>query len=112
MADACETQQAQECIAAEGFINKLSIIIGHCDLLRERAEAAEVQDAGILAGVEIIRKVACGVVRELKEHGCGDLDPIQRTMMLCEAVEEAVGRKQLEAVAVVVREGTVHGNRG
>lgn len=93
--------QPEGCAMAHDVINKLSIIIGHCDLLREQVEAAGKPNARIVTSVETIRRVASGVVGGLREHGC-DAGPIHRTMMLCEAVEETMGRKAPVGVAQAI----------
>lgn len=84
---------------AHHLINKLAIIIGHCDLVRERAQSARPPDAQSIASIAIVRSVATGMVRELKEHGC-DLDAIHRMMMLCDAVAEATRNKDDAEVAI------------
>jgi hypothetical protein len=52
------------CLAAHKLLNKLSVIIGNCDLLIEKTEAGT-EHAQRLAG---IREVADTAVKELLEH--------------------------------------------
>lgn len=52
------------CLAAHNLVNKLSIIIGNCDLLIEKTEAGT-EYARRLA---VIREVADAPVKELAEH--------------------------------------------
>ncbi len=53
------------CIMAHEFINKLTAIIGNCDLIRERIEDAEVVER-----LAVTRSIAVRMADELKEHQC------------------------------------------
>jgi len=50
------------------LINKLTIIIGNCDLLREGAERAEGWDVRSLQRLDVIRNIADALADEVKEH--------------------------------------------
>ena len=52
------------CMAAHNMLNKLCVIIGHCDLLNEMTEQGT-EGARRLA---IIREIADSAVKELVEH--------------------------------------------
>ena len=61
------------CNLAHGLINKLSAIVGYCDLLRDDA----LEDSKSRKGLDTIRAVAKGMAEELLMHQC-DLEVIMR----------------------------------
>jgi hypothetical protein len=56
----------QTCLVAHDLINKLSVIIGHCDLLEEE----EPEDSACLDRLRRIRDIAKGMAIGLHEHEC------------------------------------------
>lgn len=54
------------CFLAHDLINKLTIIIGNCDLVVEHNS----EDAELLGRVRIIRDLADSLARKLAEHQC------------------------------------------
>ena len=61
------------CLLAHSLVNKLSIIVGQCDLLHEKAP----EDPECLRRLLIIRDLAKSIAKELNEHQC-HLDEITR----------------------------------
>ncbi|HEV2467987.1 MAG TPA: hypothetical protein VGS78_02235 [Candidatus Sulfotelmatobacter sp.] len=62
------------------FLNKLSVIIGSCDLLLEKREQSPDVNASTTQRIEVIRGIAQGMVDELKEHLC-ELDEQARMLL-------------------------------
>ena len=62
------------CILAHELINKLTVIVGHCDLLKENAP----EDSHCLERLMQIREVAKSMAEELNSHQC-HLDTMLRT---------------------------------
>jgi hypothetical protein len=52
------------CMDAHDLINKLSTIIGHCDLLTEMTKTTSEQERRVSS----IRNIAVACVKEMKEH--------------------------------------------
>lgn len=55
------------CLLAHDMINKLSAIIGFCDLLQDKAETA---DAECARRITAIHDLAKSTVKQLLEHQC------------------------------------------
>lgn len=62
------------CILAHDLINKLTVIVGRCDLLKERAP----EDSECLKHLALIRDAAKAMAEELNQHQCR-LDAMMRT---------------------------------
>ena len=54
------------CNLAHGLVNKLAVIVGHCDLLRDEADAGSLREKHLLA----IRKIAQQMANDLNQHQC------------------------------------------
>ncbi len=65
------------CMMSHEFLNKLSVIIGTCDLLQETADS----DSPCVRRLITIREIAQHMANQLKQHQC-QLDCVTRTMML------------------------------
>ena len=61
---------------AHGLVNKLSAIVGHCDLLKDRAS----EDLECQKRLDAIRSIAKSMADELHAHKC-DLEVIAREAM-------------------------------
>jgi hypothetical protein len=64
------------CILAHEMINKLTIIVGHCDLLKESTP----EDSHCLERLRAIGEVAKSMADELNRHQC-HLDTMFRTTL-------------------------------
>jgi hypothetical protein len=69
MATAYEEHHAT-CSLSHRFINSLTVIVGSCDILREKAEHSEEADPQCLRRLALIREVAMELVSEVKGHAC------------------------------------------
>ncbi len=69
------------CVVSHNFINKLTVIIGSCQLLQEKTEQMECVDCEFSRRISVIESIAQGLAEELKHHQCS-LDPATR-MALC-----------------------------
>jgi hypothetical protein len=54
------------CILAHGLINKLSTIVGNCDLLKQEAP----ENSECLERLSLIRETARAMAEELRAHQC------------------------------------------
>jgi len=72
------------CLLAHDLVNKLAVIVGHCNLLSEHVE----EGSEPAKRVRLIHEVAKDMAKELTEHQC----------QLAEEVRGAVARKQLWGV--------------
>ncbi len=61
------------CMLAHRLINQLSVIVGHCDLIKEIAT----EHPKCLARLSTIREVAKAMAKELNEHQC-EIDVLTR----------------------------------
>ena len=64
------------CNLAHGLVNKLSAIVGHCDLLKDQAP----EDSECQKRLAAIRSIAKNMADELHGHKC-DLEVIAREAM-------------------------------
>ena len=58
------------CLLSHYFINKLTVIIGSCQILQEKAERSERFDSECTHRLSVIEGVAKGMVDELNDHEC------------------------------------------
>jgi len=65
------------CMLAHEMINRLSVIIGNCDLMNEKAKA----DSECVKRLSAIRDSAQSMVTELNRHQC-ELQGLLRTTVL------------------------------
>jgi hypothetical protein len=49
-------------------LNKLSAIVGNCDILQERSERAEMPDPQCLKRLAVIREIAMELAEEIKDR--------------------------------------------
>ena len=62
-----EENHQPACFLAHDLVNKLSVVVGHCDLLIEKALPQDKELAGRLA---LIREVAKSAAHDLIDHQC------------------------------------------
>jgi len=72
------------CLLSHEFLNKLSVIIGSCDLLLEEQAESPNLDAQRARRVEVVRDIARQMAGDLKEHTC-ELDGLTKTLLLRDA---------------------------
>jgi hypothetical protein len=64
------------CPMTHDLINKLSVIVGNCDLVMEQIEEKQ---PDLSMRVQVIREIAHAAARELGEHQ-GELEAMNRTL--------------------------------
>lgn len=65
------------CIMSHNFINKLTVIIGSCQLLQEKVQRAGQVDSEFLHRLAVIQDIAKRMAEDLNEHQC-ELDSIAK----------------------------------
>ena len=66
-----------KCIVSHNFINKLSVIIGSCQLLKEKAEHSGQFDPECMQRLAAIHEIAKAMADELRVHQ-GESDSVAR----------------------------------
>jgi hypothetical protein len=69
------------CLMSHSLLNKLSVIIGSCDLIQEEANRLPVVSSESMRRIAVVRGTAMEMVNELKEHLC-ELDSAAITTLL------------------------------
>ena len=72
------------CLLSHEFLNKLSVIIGSCELLLEDQGESPNLDAQTARRVGVIRDIARQMAGDLKERAC-ELDGLTKTLLWREA---------------------------
>ncbi|HEV2469844.1 MAG TPA: hypothetical protein VGS78_11660 [Candidatus Sulfotelmatobacter sp.] len=70
-----------KCWLSHHFINKLSVIIGSCQLLQEQAEESDRLDAEGIHRLAVIMDIAKEMSKELREHEC-QLDAATKMLLV------------------------------
>lgn len=78
-----------KCMLSHEFLNKLTVIIGSCELLLEDQGESPELDAKRARRVEVIRDIARQMAGDLKEHTC-ELDGLTKTLLLRDAGTKVV----------------------
>jgi len=79
------------CLLAHGLVNKLSIIVGYCDLLKDHAP----DDSVCQKQLHAIREVAKEMATELNQHQCA-----------IDAATREVVSKSLQSISVSTQSTT------
>lgn len=61
------------CLLAHDLLNKLTVVLGNCELLKEEAP----EDSACLKRLLLIRDVAASMAEDLKKHQC-QLEAVMR----------------------------------
>jgi len=77
------------CLLAHDLVNRLSVIIGHCDLLEEETE----EDSGCAKRLRLIKEIARSIAKELNQHQCA-LDGVLRSGVVKQTRRPTPGAKQ------------------
>jgi hypothetical protein len=72
-----------KCPLAHLVLNKLSVIIGSCDLALEESSGPEIPASQLEPQLRVVREMAWDVVRELRARGC-ELDQATKSPMMAE----------------------------
>src|SRR4051812_17074995 len=81
MPDSVTPKHRPTCLLSHRSINKLSAIIGNCDLMLEFEAGSELHDPALRRRLEVIRRAAADLAKDLTEHVC-NLDSVTRTILL------------------------------
>jgi len=69
-----------KCFLSHDLINKLSVIVGSCEILRE--ETADGQfDSGCAHRLDVIQQIAKAMADALQEHEC-ELDALSKVQLM------------------------------
>lgn len=81
MPDSSEMEHGPSCLLAHEFVNKLTIIIGNCDLLIEREAEAEIPDSHSMRRLQVIRDAASRLAGDIQQHTCEISKLARETLM-------------------------------
>jgi hypothetical protein len=71
------------CFLSHSLLNKLSAIVGNCEIVRERASKSGHSDSECLRRIDAIHQIALAMAEELDEHVC-ELDAVlSKNWMRC-----------------------------
>lgn len=76
-----ENKHQPTCLLSHYFINKLTVIIGNCQLLEEKAENSDGFISECKRRLTVVQEIAKGMTDELKDHNCR-LDAMAKVAML------------------------------
>jgi hypothetical protein len=103
MRDSDATKHRPSCLLSHDIINKLSVIVGNCDLMLEFEAGSELHDAALRRRVEVIRGTAAELAKNVTRHAC-NLDTVTRTILLRDSATESVENSGEKSSRVEVRE--------
>lgn len=69
------------CLLSHTFLNKLSVIIGSCDIALEQMKIDNTTETQAQRRVIVVRQMAWELVAEVREHGC-ELDRTSRIVLM------------------------------
>jgi hypothetical protein len=81
------------CLLSHYFINKLTVIIGSCQILQEKAERSDRFDTECTHRLAVIEEVAKGMVDELNDHECR-LDAMTKVSVIANPAASIHSKKQ------------------
>ena len=74
-------QNKPKCFLAHNILNKLSVIIGSCEIVLESLKGEKPCEPPVERRVAVVREMAWELVNEVRERGC-ELDRAARTALL------------------------------
>lgn len=77
-----------KCFLSHVVLNKLSVMIGSCDIALEEMKAGKSAEAQIERRVTVVREMAWDIVKEVREYGC-ELDQAGRAALLSALRQES-----------------------
>jgi len=92
MVVSAQDKHQPKCWLSHHFINKLSVIIGSCQLLQERVEESDHLDSECIHRLAVIMQVAKEMSKELKEHEC-QLDAAARMLVVRDPSTSVAAKK-------------------
>jgi hypothetical protein len=82
------------CLLSHYFINKLTVIIGSCQILQEKAERSGGFYTECTRRLSVIEEVAKGIVDELNDHECR-LDAMRKVAVMANPAASIHSKKAL-----------------
>lgn len=79
------------CLLFHNFINRLSVIVGNCELVVDEAEKAGIADLPHMRRIPVVRNIAVELARELREQ-MSELDAVTKTMLVGEKAKGLASR--------------------
>lgn len=76
-----ESKEAPSCLLSHEALNRLSVIIGSCDLALQQMKASKTRQPQAERRVEVVRQMAWELVNQVREYGC-QLDTATRSRLL------------------------------
>ena len=76
-----ESKNAPSCLLSHAALNKLSVIIGSCDLALQQMKASKARQPQTERRVAVVREMAWELVNQMREYGC-QLDTATRSRLL------------------------------
>jgi len=67
--NAADSQQAI-CLLSHNFVNKLAVIIGSCQIIRERMQASALPDPECQRRVDLMERIAKGLADDVQHYRC------------------------------------------
>ena len=92
MAVSAQDKYQPKCWLSHHFINKLSVIIGSCQLLEEKAEESDPPDKECIQRLAVIKEVAKEMSKELRDHEC-QLEAAIKTLVVRDPSTSIVAEK-------------------
>jgi hypothetical protein len=80
MSNRREENQSRLCPMSHHVLNQLSVIVGNCDIMRDRAEHSQSADPICLKRLAAIRDIAMELASEVRHRGC-ELDEVADDML-------------------------------
>ncbi len=99
MSDLSETERTPSYFLVHEFVNKLTIIIGNCDLLLEREARAEVPDSHSVRRLQVIRDAASRLADDVQQHAF-EISNLERAMLM-QAKEPAAEVRHANSLSLV-----------
>jgi len=81
MADQHTNAHQPTCLMSHSFLNRLSVIIGSCDIVLHEAEASGSIDSQTMRRLTVVRGIAWELVNDLRQHECR-LDAATRALLI------------------------------
>ncbi len=81
-----------KCLLSHELFNKLSVVIGSCQILRERMEELKYTDSQCQHHVDVLEKVARTMADELRKHEC-ELDAALKGVVIAQTRPHAHSRQ-------------------
>lgn len=89
MSKATGERHKPKCLLSHELFNKLSVVIGSCQIVRERMEELKYTDSQCQHHIEVLEKIARAMADDLRKHAC-ELDAALKGVVITQT--EGVNR--------------------